>query len=357
MAQLAEAADTMPSDVQLIAADGSKHNAHRLILSAWSPFFKSMFSSGMREHVSGEVHLPDVPPSQLLTILAWMHAREIEIPQEQCAFLELMELARRWQLPQLYAQLSESGAGALNETNLQSMWESAECLSLEQLEKRCKDFAMSLVSKSSLSPILKSLQPKQFRELIESDELPVSSEEEALKLVLAYLEATVDTSSPLTELQDSILLAVRWRLIPGPAIAKMMLHPMLLDGSQVRSAILPALADGMQFQLLGGLVEGLAPSSANKVRTMQRIPLPAFEFLRVGMQVRIHEDVKTLRSLCLKRAPGAQGMAVDWEKEMKSYAGKIVTIKDVCKFDCAGKAALEGIEEMFHFPWNALFFA
>ncbi|CAK0811092.1 unnamed protein product [Prorocentrum cordatum] len=44
-----EAAESLPPDVQLIAADGSRRAAHRLVLSARSPFFLSMLSTSMRE--------------------------------------------------------------------------------------------------------------------------------------------------------------------------------------------------------------------------------------------------------------------------------------------------------------------
>ena len=91
--RMAEAAASLPADVHLIASDGSRHPAHRLVLSARSPFFLKMLSTRMLEQRTGEVSLPDVDPERLSAMLAWMYGREAVVGVDGAAeALSLLEL-------------------------------------------------------------------------------------------------------------------------------------------------------------------------------------------------------------------------------------------------------------------------
>eukprot|EP00930_Biecheleria_cincta_P074365 TRINITY_DN61579_c0_g1_i1.p1 TRINITY_DN61579_c0_g1~~TRINITY_DN61579_c0_g1_i1.p1 ORF type:complete len:402 (+),score=85.02 TRINITY_DN61579_c0_g1_i1:127-1332(+) len=328
-ANLAEAAASLPPDVKLIAADGSKHFAHRLILGAWSPFFKHMFSCGMREQMSGEVNLPDVEHSRLTFILSWMHGKEMCIDSEDpSCLLDLLELAKRWEIAALCKQICECDAFILDESNLVTVWIMAERLSLDSLEKRCLDFAMAeVLEKRDFSEVLKALSPGKFCALLASDDLPVSTEEETFELAKTYIgKSHVERSS---REQDEILLAVRWRLVPGPVIAKAMLEPVLQEDGNIRSKLLPVLADAMQFQLIGGaLRKQMKPSVAGTVRLNHKIPVWDFSLLEAGMRVRVVDEAKVLRSLCQRKAPGAAA-SVKWASDMKAILGTIQVVKSL----------------------------
>lgn len=329
VASLAEAAASLPPDVQLVAADGSKHFSHRLILGAWSPFFKHMFSSGMREQLSGEVSLPDVEPGCLTFMLAWMHGKEMSIdPEDPSCLLDLLELAKRWEIAALCEQICACNAFTIDKSNLVTVWAMAERLSLDKLEKRCFDFAMTEVAeKTELSDVLKALSPGKFCALLASDELPVSTEEEAFELAKHYIDKSHAERS--SKEQDEILLAVRWRLLPGPVIAKAMLEPVLQEDGNIRTKLLPVLADAMQFQLIGGaLRKQMKPSLAEAVRQKHKIPVSDFSFLEAGMRVRVLDDAKALRTLCQRKAPGAVS-SVKWASDMKAILGTIQIVKSL----------------------------
>jgi len=349
--RMAEAAESLPPDVQLIAADGSRRAAHRLVLSARSPFFLSMLSTSMREQATGEVHLPDVEPRRLEAILAWMYGRKAEVRiDDSNEALSLLELAKRWQVDELCEQLSSCEACTLSEDNVLGIWETAQRLTLERLEDRCRDYVMSKIATmlqgnaaGRLSPLLRGLSPAQFRQLLDSDELPVTNEEEALELALLFIQERTDnadadgsdreSSGTLTpEEVDEVLLAVRWRLVPGPLIAeRAMRHPALLDGGKpsVRPRLLFALADGMQFQFLGGKAWSMMePSRAASLRRDHRIHVKSYASLAPGMMVRVVNDVDQLRQLCKRCAPGAK-LKVEWVAEMKALVGVNCTVKEL----------------------------
>lgn len=363
-ARVAEAAEALPPDVWLIAADGSRHGTHRLVLSARSPFFFKMLSSGMREQITGEVNLPDVEPECLAAVLAWMYSREAVVDISSSSMtLSLLELAKRWEITELCEQLSSCEACALAESNVVAVWETAQRLCLDKLECRCRDFVMSQLADtlqegaSSLPPSFRDLKPAQFRLLLESNDLPIANEEEAFDVALAYLREREDSLEALEA--DGILLAVRWRLIPGPVIAeRAMRHPALLgEGGRVRSTLLPALADGMQFQFLGGKAWSLLQASpSSSLRTHHCIGVRSYASLATGMTVRVLSDVEQLRHLCKRCAPGAR-LKVEWVAEMKQLAGATCRVKEL-RDEIAGVQIEDPLEHVDRYlPFDALLLA
>lgn len=380
---LIEAASAVEPDAILIDADGARHPAHRLILFALSPYFKTMFSSGMLEQSTGEVRLPDIPGDLVRQILGWMYARPTEL---RCASareaLALLELAQRWQIEELSGQLSCCDAFDPDATSVVDIWEAADRLGVPVLQRRCLNFVLSNISISTLantalgtvahvvitpdaSPAqtdaanatsppdysslqrLLSLSPTQFRQLIESDILPVETEEHAFHLAATYClaqwpalalpEGEAEFAAQAAE-ADVLLLAIRWRLLPGRFLADCCArhHVMRAFGSVgrdgahgVRPALLPALADAMQFQLLGGPARDLLEDRlSNRVRCYHKIPLASYEALSVGLKVQILGDIEELRLQCKKRALGASRQ-VSWVVEMKKLAGAVGILADV----------------------------
>lgn len=173
---------------------------------------------------------------------------------------------------------------------------------------------------SALTPVLRGLSPAQFRQLLDDDRLAVADEEVAMELALLFIQGRGDPAlgresggALAPEDVDEVLLAVRWRLVPGPIIAeRVMAHPALVDDQmQIRPRLLCALADGMRFQLLGGKAwSTMAPSRAGRLRRAHRIPIKSFSSLAVGMAVRVIDDLSQLRQLCKRCAPGAKKL--DW---------------------------------------------
>eukprot|EP00927_Polykrikos_kofoidii_P018833 TRINITY_DN18777_c0_g1_i1.p1 TRINITY_DN18777_c0_g1~~TRINITY_DN18777_c0_g1_i1.p1 ORF type:complete len:520 (+),score=101.94 TRINITY_DN18777_c0_g1_i1:42-1601(+) len=462
---IAQAAGALPPDVTLIAADGSKHSAHRLILSAWSPFFKTMFSSGMREQNSGEATFPDVDSEHLRQLLGWMYGNEVTIRCESvAAAMALLEIAQRWQIEELTEQLSCGDVVALSEETLVEVWEKAKMLGASSLARRCLDFALlgaasargaagaggcscSIVGQAaagngadrgrrsrspvgssfgaqtaatasprssigvqtaaaaaasasagqatqssasapaepfspqrqgtkgcaavagngspaveaaefSLPPLLRRLTPPQLQEVLASDRLPVETEEDAFAIASAYVSERWPDGIVEEEV-DTIFESIRWRLVPGKFIAEQaMRHPAVRMpcGVRIRPRVLEVLADGMQFDLLGGRARELMPASpAGRVRDKHLIPIPRFESLCPGIKVRVWPEVEGLRRICQRRAPGA-ARSVRWVSDMKSLAGREVVLYDTNEELRAGCFQILDNQEWW-LPFNALLVA
>jgi len=77
------------TDVTL-ACDGQTCKAHKMVLSACSPYFKSLLENNPSKHPI--IILKDVPFNHLQSILEFMYAGEVNVPQDNLpAFLKTAE--------------------------------------------------------------------------------------------------------------------------------------------------------------------------------------------------------------------------------------------------------------------------
>merc|ERR1712173_473774 len=64
-----------------IASDGQSCKAHKMILSACSPYFKTLLEENSAKHPI--INLKDVPFQHLTAILEFMYAGEVNVAQDQ----------------------------------------------------------------------------------------------------------------------------------------------------------------------------------------------------------------------------------------------------------------------------------
>jgi len=77
------------TDVTL-ACDGQTCKAHKMVLSACSPYFKTLLENNPSKHPI--IILKDVPFTHLQSILEFMYAGEVNVPQDNLpAFLKTAE--------------------------------------------------------------------------------------------------------------------------------------------------------------------------------------------------------------------------------------------------------------------------
>jgi len=349
----------LPPDVHLVSADGSRHGGHRLVLCAWSPVLTKELAVGKNEVPPAELHFPGVQPEHIEGLLSWMYGGPVRLGAAPAspAWLPLVELAQRWGVAEFSDQFRDMDAIVVDEANVVEVLELAQRLCLSELEGRCHEVLMSQVAAAcrsgapELTAPLQRLEPGQFLNLLRDDLLPVASEEMAFRFVVAYVaQRWPEMAGFDAEAADALYSAVRWRLVPAATIAgEAMTHATLREANSasVRAALLPALADGLQFHALGEAAARILPESiAGKPRVHHR--LHSFSMLRLGLSVRVVEDVDELCRLCMERAPGAD-MDVGWKPLMRGFLGGVKTVTNL---DDEAKAA--ELEKEWWFPFNAL---
>jgi len=94
--------DSVLSDVEVICTvgEGCKFRAHRVVLAARSPVFKTMFLTGMREKRTGKVVIEDASPEAVRCMLSF--AYKDGCPQlDESNIFDVLKIANKYDMPGL----------------------------------------------------------------------------------------------------------------------------------------------------------------------------------------------------------------------------------------------------------------
>uniref|UniRef100_A0A3B4UX69 Kelch repeat and BTB domain containing 12 n=1 Tax=Seriola dumerili TaxID=41447 RepID=A0A3B4UX69_SERDU len=173
------------TDVVLLA-EGIPFPCHKVVLSAFSPYFQAMFTCGLKETRGGEVSLRDTPAQSLELLLDYMYRAELPLSNDNiqgvaaAAFLLHVDGAFRLCQSHMEARMDASNcvglyhwARDLGATGL------ADCA----LRYLCQHFAQVCVEEEVLD-----LDAQSLGNLLGSDDLNISQEEVVLELVLRWVE-------------------------------------------------------------------------------------------------------------------------------------------------------------------------
>uniref|UniRef100_A0A8C6TLE5 Kelch repeat and BTB domain containing 12 n=1 Tax=Neogobius melanostomus TaxID=47308 RepID=A0A8C6TLE5_9GOBI len=225
------------TDVVLVA-EGIPFPCHRVVLSAFSPYFEAMFTCGLKETRAGVVPLRDTPAQSLQLLLGFMYRAELPLTNVNiqgvaaAAFLLHVDGARMdpSNVTGLYHWARDLGA-----TNLAD-------LSLRYL---CQHFTQVCKEEEVLD-----LDAHRLGDLLASDDLNVSQEEVVLELVLRWAEkhrATPECEGQAVEL----LRRVRMELVdPGFLRKARRRNPVLLQNAECFGIIDAALQTSSLREIL-----------------------------------------------------------------------------------------------------------
>ena len=127
------------SDVTLVV--GSEElKAHRLVLSARSPVFKTMFQVDMRENLTNRVEITDIELPVVQEMLTFIYTGNSPNLNLKNMASKLLFAADKYQLDRLKLMCEEALSCKLNLGNVSQMLELAEMHSATQLKAVCRDF-------------------------------------------------------------------------------------------------------------------------------------------------------------------------------------------------------------------------
>ncbi|XP_017270520.1 kelch repeat and BTB domain-containing protein 12-like isoform X1 [Kryptolebias marmoratus] len=226
------------TDVVLLA-EGIPFPCHKVVLSAFSPYFQAMFTCGLKETRGAEVPLRDTPARSLQLLLNYMYCADLPLSNSNiqavaaAAFLLHVDGAFRLCQSHMEAHMEPSNcvglyhwARDLGATDL------ADCA----LRYICQHFAQVCHEEELLE-----LDAQNLGDLLGSDDLNISQEEVVLKLVLHWVERR--RNDPRSEAQAVELLRhVRLELVePGFLRKARRRNPVLLRDSECFGMIDAAL--------------------------------------------------------------------------------------------------------------------
>lgn len=179
MKELAEMVDVV------LIAEGEKFPCHRLVLAAFSPYFKAMFTCGLLECTQREVILYDITAESVSVILNYMYSATLEINN---ANVQTVAMAAYFmQMEEVFSLCQKYMMDHMDASNCVGIYYFAKQIGAEDLSDQSKKYLYQHFAEVSLHEEILETEVHQFLTLVKSDDLNISREESILDLVLKWV--------------------------------------------------------------------------------------------------------------------------------------------------------------------------
>ena len=159
--------------------------AHRIVLSAASPFFYHAFNSDMKEKKDGVIRLEETSKAVLEAVLEYLYTGHVEVTQLNA--LDLLEIADFLVIPSLKEASSKFISRNLSSSNCLMMYYSAVRYQSPGLQKQAREFVFANFMSVTECEDFLNLNVKQVEEWISSDKIRVKGEE-VFQVIVKWME-------------------------------------------------------------------------------------------------------------------------------------------------------------------------
>ncbi|KAM3846454.1 kelch repeat and BTB domain-containing protein 12 [Vipera latastei] len=171
-------------DVVLVAEE-KKFPCHKLILAAFSPYFKAMFTCGLMECTQREVVLHDIAAESISVLLHYMYTSELHLTN--CNVQNVAIAAFFMQMEDVFTQCQTYMMDHIEASNSVGIYYFAKQIGAEELSERARKYLYQHFTEVSQHEEILEIEAQQLLSLIRSDDLNVSREESILDLVLRWV--------------------------------------------------------------------------------------------------------------------------------------------------------------------------
>ncbi|XP_037828520.1 kelch-like ECH-associated protein 1B isoform X3 [Lucilia sericata] len=182
--------------------------AHKVVLSAASPYFKAMFTGGLKETEMSRVQLQGVCPTAMGRIIYFMYTGHIRVTE--VTVCQLLPAATMFQVPNVIDACCAFLERQLDPTNAIGIASFAEQHGCTELQKKANHFIERHFTQVCQEEEFLQLSAYQLIALIRRDELNVQGEREVYNAVLKWVKFDEENRYPKME---HILCSVRCQFL------------------------------------------------------------------------------------------------------------------------------------------------
>ncbi|XP_055376737.1 kelch-like ECH-associated protein 1 [Condylostylus longicornis] len=183
-------------------------HAHKVVLSAASPYFKAMFTGGLKESEMSRIKLQGVCPTAMGKIIYFMYTGHIKVTE--VTVCQLLPAATMFQVPNVIDACCAFLERQLDPTNAIGIANFAEQHGCLSLQKKANQFIERYFLQVCQEEEFLQLSPFQLIGLIKKDELNVQGEREVYDAVLKWVKYDEENRFPKME---RILCTVRCQFL------------------------------------------------------------------------------------------------------------------------------------------------
>ncbi|XP_068999873.1 kelch repeat and BTB domain-containing protein 12 [Embiotoca jacksoni] len=172
------------TDVVLVA-EGISFPCHRVVLSAFSPYFRVMFTCGLRECNNREIFLRDTPADSLALLLNYMYCSDLPLTNANVQGISIA--AFLLQMDDVFTRCQLHMTENMDASNCLGVYYFARDLGAEELADHAQRFLRQHFVQVCQNEEVLELEAHQLGKLLTSDDLNISREETILDVVLRWV--------------------------------------------------------------------------------------------------------------------------------------------------------------------------
>ena len=170
--------------------DKARFNAHRVVLSAASPFFYSALNNDMKESKEGVIRLEDTSKVAIEELLDYLYTGHVNVTQHNA--FDLLKIADFLVIPSLKEVSSRFIIQSLSSSNCLMAYYWAVNYRCFELQENARDFIYANFTRVVEHEDFLNLTVSEVEEWISSDEIRVRGEEDVFQAIVKWAEQNGD---------------------------------------------------------------------------------------------------------------------------------------------------------------------